>query len=295
MTSTTFSATARKLQSAEGEALLGGFAELLRCHLMAVEAQAGRVQAPELDELSAQLMQARQLYAEASDEVLNDIFVLERYVLMFREYGLLWHQIADSKFAESWNTLQNVFDQIRVIRRFSQINVSAFEDQLLALETLYPYDIFFSMGAVIEGFDCSICGEDIDSFRCSHRRGELYRGQMALAIARNIMQLDHLAMVDKPMDKRCVITYGNDTPHFDTVRYLASLLTDRKLKILDFAAAVWGKRVIPNDGHRTMGRNDRCYCDSGKKYKKCCIGKAYVEQDHVEIMPGPSLLTRAVA
>lgn len=295
MTSITSSATARKLQSSEGQAILDGFAGLLRRHLAAVDVEVGRKQSPELDELNSQLTQARELYALAADEVLNDIFVLERYVLMFREYGLLWHQIANSKFSESWNILQNVFNQIRVIRRFSQINLNVFEDQLCALETLYPYNIFFSMGAVVEIFECSICGEDIDSFKCNHRRGELYRGEMAIAIARNIMQLDHLAIVENPMDKRCVVTYDNDTPHFSAVRYLADLLTSRKIKVLGFGGAVWGKRIVPNEKHRTMGRNDRCYCDSGKKYKKCCIGKAHLEQDHVQILPGPSLLTCAVA
>ncbi|MEK6867634.1 MAG: SEC-C metal-binding domain-containing protein, partial [Nanoarchaeota archaeon] len=25
---------------------------------------------------------------------------------------------------------------------------------------------------------------------------------------------------------------------------------------------------------RKLGRNDPCYCGSGKKYKKCCLDKA---------------------
>lgn len=287
--------TTRRLRSSEGEALLASFAEPLRRNLVAIDIGTGLEQASELDQLTAVLTEARELHCEASDEVLDDIFVLERYVRMFGEYGFLWHQIANSNFSESWSTLQNVFDLIRLIKRFSTIDISAIEHQLYALETLYPYNIFFSMGAVVECFECSICGQDIDSFKCTHRRGELYRGQMAVAIARNIVQLDHLAMVEQPVDKRCVISYNNDAQQFNVVRYLANLLSTRSLNVLSFAGAVWGKRIVTNDRHREMGRNERCYCDSGKKYKMCCIGKASVEQDHVQIMPGLSILARAVA
>lgn len=263
--------------------------------MVAIDAGVGREQAPELTQLTVRLTEARELYSEASDEVLDDIFVLERYVRMFGEYGLLWHQIANLNFSESWDTLQSIFDLIRIVRRFSTIDVSALEDQLYALEKLYPYNVFFSMGAVVEQFECSICGEDIDSFKCMHRRGELYRGQMALAIVRSILQLDHIAMVKQPVDKRCVISYDNDAPEFNVVRYLANLLSTRSLNVLSFAGAVWGKRIVANDQHREMGRNERCYCDSGEKYKKCCLGKAYFEQDHVQIIPGLSILARVVA
>lgn len=287
--------TSRRLRSSEGEAILTSFAEPLRCNLVAIDTGIGLEQATELNQLTSRLTEARELYREAPDIVLDDIFVLECYVRIFGEYGFLWYQIANSKFTESWNTLQNTFDLIRLVKKLSKIDVSALEDQLCALETLYPYTVFFSMGAVVERFDCSICGKDIDSFNCTHRRGELYRGQMAIAIARNIIELDHLAMVEQPADKRCVISYDNDAPQFSAVRYLSNLLLTRSLNVLSFAGAVWGKRIVSNERHREIGRNERCYCDSGKKYKKCCIGKASLEQDHVQIMPGLSILARAVA
>jgi hypothetical protein len=295
LTLTTSSVKNRRLRSSEGEVLLASFADPLKRNLVAVDNGVGLEHSPELDHLISRLTDARELYCEASDEVLDDIFVLERYVRMFGEYGFLWHQIKCLRFSESWSTLQNVFDLIRQIKRFSTIDVSVIEYQLYALETLYPYDIFLSIGAVVERFDCSICGHNIDSFECSHRKGELYRGQLAIAIARNIVHLDHVAMVDQPADKRCVISYKNDAQQFSVVSYLANLLSNRSLTVLRFSSAVWAKRIISNERHIEMGRNERCYCDSGKKYKKCCIGKASVEQNHVQIIPGLSILPRAVS
>ena len=37
-----------------------------------------------------------------------------------------------------------------------------------------------------------------------------------------------------------------------------------------------GGKQIPFDEYnkrKNLGRNDKCYCESDKKYKKCCINK----------------------
>ncbi|MFQ5947154.1 MAG: SEC-C metal-binding domain-containing protein [Anaerolineae bacterium] len=33
------------------------------------------------------------------------------------------------------------------------------------------------------------------------------------------------------------------------------------------------RRQTPSCDPRTTGRNDPCRCGSGRKYKKCCLGK----------------------
>ena len=38
----------------------------------------------------------------------------------------------------------------------------------------------------------------------------------------------------------------------------------------------------------SVGRNDPCPCGSGKKYKKCCLGKDETAPPHVEEPTGPS-------
>jgi hypothetical protein len=282
------------LKTEVGHSLLSGMSRQLRRHLELVDCAVGVSASPAIDELLSKLTAEKYAYASSADDVLNDIFILEKYVQLFGEYGHLWRQIAAAQFSESWNSLQNAFDLIRLIRRFSGLNVSAIEDQLYALETAYPYNIFFSMGAIVERFDCSICGKDIDSFDCMHRKGELYRGQMAYAVARSIVQLDHVSMVEHPVDKRCVISYPNDAPHFAVVRYLGELLATRKLLISSFGGIAWGKRRLANSEHQDMGRNEPCYCGSGIKFKRCCIDKAFIEQDHAQILPIHSLIERAV-
>ncbi|MCZ6803134.1 MAG: SEC-C metal-binding domain-containing protein [Proteobacteria bacterium] len=105
-----------------------------------------------------------------------------------------------------------------------------------------------------------------------------------------ISQLDHIAMVKQPQDKRCVAIYENDGEQFKLIRYLSVLLTDNKLKPLDFGELKFSKRQIKNPDYRKLRRNDQCFCGSGKKFKKCCISNEYIEGDHVDIVATPRQL-----
>src|SRR5207248_465217 len=99
---------------------------------------------------------------------LNDLYVLDRYVDFLEAYSLLWEKILDQHFGDSWSVLQDCLSLLRVIKKFSNIDVTFFEDQLIELEQTYPYNIFFSVGAVVDRFDCSLCGWDIISDECLH-------------------------------------------------------------------------------------------------------------------------------
>jgi hypothetical protein len=39
------------------------------------------------------------------------------------------------------------------------------------------------------------------------------------------------------------------------------------------------KKRETNPNYVKIGRNEPCYCGSGKKFKKCCISKEYIEID----------------
>lgn len=233
--------------------------------------------------------------ADAPDCLFDDLFVLDCYTDFLESYADLWAKILQRQYSSSWTSLQDAFDSLRLVRRFSSLDISLFEDQLVELEKAYPYNVFMSVGMTVEMFECSICGIDIDSITCKHRRGELYRGKMAVAIARNITNLDHVSLVDDPEDKRCVITHEDGSPAFDVVRYIAGLLKSRQMSISQFGTLAFSKRTLPNPEYRKLGRNAPCFCDSRKKFKLCCLGKIYVEQNHVDIIPRPFSADRAVA
>jgi hypothetical protein len=59
-----------------------------------------------LERIRDTLTSARSAGADAEDEYLNDVFVLDRYADFLSAYADLWEEIAEDKFGESWNSLQ---------------------------------------------------------------------------------------------------------------------------------------------------------------------------------------------
>ncbi|MDI6815788.1 MAG: SEC-C domain-containing protein [Actinomycetota bacterium] len=229
------------------------------------------------------------------DDFLTDLYVLDRYADLLETYGVLWNQILNQQFSASWSTLQGALNLLRLIKRFSGLDVRFFEDQLLELEQAYPYNIFLSIGATVEVFECSICGQDMTSPECPHICGDLYKGVMARRIVRNISELDHVSFVTHPEDKRCVVIYEDTAEQFKIIRYIAELINTRGLRVLDFDRIRFTKRNIPNPEYVQLGRNDLCYCGSGNKFKKCCMPKENVESNRADIVFGTTSIEDIVA
>lgn len=225
---------------------------------------------------------------------LNDLFVVNAYINLIERYKDYWHRIISGENAASWNALHDAIDSLRLVKRFSNINVAFFERQLVQLESIYPYSIFFSIGMSVSRFECSICGENIDSFRCLHRIGELYMGTMASAIAQDGVELDHVSIVKNPVDKRCVQVYSEDSPGFNAVRYLSNLLTSGKASVLSINEFSEKKFSDRNPSYIKQRRNEKCFCGSSKKFKICCIDKEFIKRCHVDIIGRPTDVSEIV-
>lgn len=283
-----------ELRTIEANELLGNMKPFARMSLVAINELRFSDSEDILQGLRDLVASARCNPVAESDDFRNDLWVIERYIVLLAKYGHLWKSILDRRFSESWHLLQDSLDHLRLIKKFSNINIEFFEGQLLELERTYPYNVFFSIGATVESFECSICGQDIDSQECQHVRGNLYGGVMAYAIAKNITQLDHISMVLHPADKRCVVSYEDDGEQFKLVRYVSSLISSKRFRISDFGRLQFSKRLRPNPDYRRLPRNERCFCGSGKKFKHCCIGEAHIEGDHVDIVAEPRCIEHAV-
>ena len=92
------------------------------------------------------------LDTSCSDEIVNEFYLLNTLVSLISNYVTFWKNLSISKFAESWATLQNVQDYLRILKRFIHSNqpklLSYLEQQCEQLEKLYPYQVFFSTGFV---------------------------------------------------------------------------------------------------------------------------------------------------
>lgn len=240
---------------------------------------------PLIDPIRGSLDACRNTPANKVEDRLNDLYVLDRYLDFALSYGKFWHQVVTGEFSQSWNTLQDALDYLRSIKRFSRLDVGVFEHQLAQLEGLYPYKIFFSIDATIRRFDCSLCGSDIDGEECPHARNHLYGGRLAYGIARDIVQLNSVSLVLNPEDKRCVMLVENTSAQFKLVRFLSELISSGNCRPLEFGHLETSPRRQPNPEFRKLARNTPCFCGSGKKFKRCCVAKEYIDGEHIQIVP----------
>lgn len=171
-----------------------------------------------INQADALLLKLSELKSNSlSESVKNDIFISEQFIKLLLHIAKYWLAIANQNFSNSWVILQDILDYLRSIKKFHEkrnLVVNFIEKQFIALESSYPYRIFCSTGFVVDYYKCSVCGNDIDSFDCAHLKGELYNGEIAYGIANKILHFDHIALVENPLDKRCVISIEDSSEQF---------------------------------------------------------------------------------
>ena len=101
-------------------------------------------------------------------------------------------------------------------------------------------------------------------------------------------------MVKHPSDKRCVVVYDDNGKQFKLIRFLSELITTNNLQPFDFGELQFSKKKVKNHEFQKKERNSPCYCGSGKKFKKCCISKEYVDGDHVDIVAKPTSIEEII-
>lgn len=229
------------------------------------------------------------------NELVDDYFLLDRTLGVLSDYSRYWDVLLQAQFSESWTVIQDVQDALRTVLRFALVpNVALLrfvERQCGELEQIYPYNLFASVEVVHDSLECSICGKDMKGPDCPHIPGELYRGCVANGIVRDIREVQAVALVENPRDKRCVISYRDDSDHFKLVNYLRSLLIEDRLDPFRLRSVEKRMLEIPAHTFKAVGRNGPCPCGSGLKFKKCCLPKGHVERPHFDFIgaPGPLL------
>lgn len=223
------------------------------------------------------------------DTIKNNCFIYFGFFELLSSLASYWKCIEAEKYHDSWCNLQDALDCLRQLKRFYKedcVTLSFLSRQLLSVEKIYPYKHFSSCGFIVEKFECSICSNNMDSDECPHIKGELYSGVMAQAIARKIKNIDHLAIVTNPKNKRLVLIPDDNHQQFDLFRKLVSEFNSKKCSPISIARVnlIESRRTDPD--HKRAPRNSACYCGSGKKYKSCCIKLERMAHIHMDISLG---------
>lgn len=214
------------------------------------------------------------------DELLaNSQFVFKEYFLLFCELAKYFELLYSREYKLSWNKLQDCFDIIKYIGRFtdpdSRFELPELYDLLIEYERLYPYKLFCSSEYIIEEATCSICGKSVLGLDCPHIKGNLYWGEPAIHNILKIKEFQAVAIVEHPADKRCIIEVSDETINEIEKYQKLSSFVDLNLPPLQMFSIDCKIETRMDNNYRGIPRNELCPCGSRKKFKKCCYSKLY--------------------
>lgn len=219
------------------------------------------------------------------DELLaNEIWKLETICKIQKKYLDLFVLLKKGEFFESWKMLERIDIEFSFLRSHfdysnNEFNLKFIEQVTRDYEKLFPYKYFISRESVIKKQKCSICHK-YRTIRnsCNHKIGDLYMGEMCGMIVEDV-ELIALAIVNNPVDKYTVLFPEGLDYNYEMLEKLIDMLNNPYVRwnITEYKELV--------DEYKEIGRNDKCPCGSGSKYKKCCIGKKMLRTNyHITIV-----------
>lgn len=158
---------------------------------------------------------------------------------------------------------------------------------VLKLQNLYPYKLFMSPEILEKKVRCNICSSIVSMRKhCGHLIGEIYNGELCIRIVED-MEFLGIAMVEEPVQKYSVPFMKDeetgeqiDQYNYQLLEYLLEYYND---DIYGWDVHSTTKKYSINYFRKTK-RNDTCPCESGKKFKNCCLPKKVVEMLHIEFI-----------
>ena len=224
-----------------------------------------------------------------NEVVANSQYVVRKYFLLFCNLSVYFDLLKEKRYKSSWDKLQDCIDLAKMVGSYIEIEnrfeITKVLHLLSSYETLYPYSVFASSEYIVSKSHCSICGQSMLSLSCPHIKGKLYWGEVAIEMIDEIKTFQAVALVSHPEDKRCVIELSDDNrTEVEKFKRIDQFLELNQPFLQDFSI----KKIIENrmrDDIKIVGRNDRCPCGSGMKFKKCCGKDLYYKHERNIITP----------
>lgn len=218
------------------------------------------------------------------EELANAQYVASLYMKLLCQLSSYFKSLQEKEYRESWNILQDCLDSAYWIGQYTitenRYEIPQIVDLLTSYESLYPYKIFASTEMIITKSECSICGKPFQSLDCPHIKGNLYWGEVAFENVTEIKEFQAVALVSHPLDKRCVMELSDDTRTKEEKFQLLHEFLEQQIPAFQLFSIEIQKTMRQRPDIKIVGRNDKCPCGSGKKFKNCCGQDLYYEHHH---------------
>lgn len=208
------------------------------------------------------------LFNESEDsELKNKLWYLKTvFYIKVNFFEIFDFLKSKSKYEEAWNLMEKTQIMINNLKNNPFLCIEAFNIQYIKetldkFELLFPYYIFSSREMIIKSSKCSICGKEynVRNF-CGHNFGKVYNGHLCQRIIEDA-QLICIALVKNPVDKYTFLKIKNEEFNYEAIDILIQNLDS---PYEEFKLEKLRLYLKPR-----MERNALCWCQSGKKYKKC--------------------------
>lgn len=208
------------------------------------------------------------------EDAANYYWCMSQVFKIQRAFVTAFNYLQSGKFEDAWNLFDcadidlGVLEENYMVDRDKDLFHLCFIGKMIKeYQKLFPYHHFFSREAIIKEEKCNICGKVV-SIRhpCGHVPGKLYMGKLCL---REITDLEFkaIAIVTDPFDKYSIVKIDGKDYDYGMLKYLLEIVHD------PFEPFHIRNEMIKRDEYKGIGRNDLCPCGSGKKYKRCHMGK----------------------
>jgi hypothetical protein len=251
-----------------------------------------------LEELDEQLQNQKLiLVSDGLQDEAKLLWIYQTVIEIHKLYRNAFKLLKDKSYYQAWCQLERIEITIHSLKKHftydkNQYGLWNIEKAVKNLQVLYPYRLFGSSEILKKKKKCSVCDKEI-SIRnfCGHIVGEIYNGEMCHRIVTEADILG-ISLVENPGNKYSVMFLKDektdeqiDQYNYDTIDYLFDLINS-PYEIWNLEVS---QRELKKEDYGNVGRNDPCTCNSGKKFKKCCMTKIGEKYPHYEfILTNPS-------
>ena len=242
----------------------------------------------------AELKILKHHFVSQNDEVnATMVWAIETMCEARTRYGSAFLAMKGYDFYNAWCALEQA--ELRTLDLKRQNLLQA--DSLMGLidrlvnqfQALYPYKEFQSIEFLKKRVECSICRQVITPWEhCDHEHGKIYQGEMCGSVIVEA-ELIGSSTVTSPRHKYAVNRGKSMNYDYSVVKYVIDALHSP----FDEWNVEWTTLDRPQSHFTHIGRNGKCPCRSGKKFKLCCRNNARVDVPHLALHlskpPNPDL------
>ena len=251
-----------------------------------------------LEELDKQIQAQKLIYVgKDQQEEAKLLWIYQTIVEIHKLYVNAFYLLKNKSYYEGWCQLERIEITFYSLKRHFSFDKKLYflwhiEKSVKNLQVLFPYRMFASSEILKKKKKCSVCDKEISIRKpCGHIVGEIYNGEMCYRIVTEADILG-ISLVENPGNKYSVMFLKDektdeqiDQYNYDTIDYLFDLINS-PYEIWNLEVS---QREIRKEDYGNIGRNDLCSCNSGRKFKKCCLTRIGEKYPHYEfILTNPS-------